>query len=951
MDCESSEGGISDSLRTKTSTVWTHSDGIISTGVREVRSSGEGGCRPSSEGGNRGSKIQPRRFLQSPFCSAEGIRRLASCIGRFSSESIRYPDSLQHGVTQVGLADHSARRLDVDNGHEGRVLPCTNSSGLKKVPPLCLSRQDFPVQSPLFRSQHSSDGVHKSLSTVGEVAETKRSKNSPLPGRLVDISPVKRTSPESKGHSSRVLTKVGNNPKPGKVSAGSSSAKNLSRYRYRFSKVFRFSHNQESRQICIVNKRCNDERPFVSKDMDVHNRTHGLSGEVCSFRPDQDETLSVLAESELVERDRRRFDHDISSSSPEEVAEVVVGQTKTPIRDVFEGSKSGFDSSLRRFVSRLGSDSGSSGDIRSLVSRGKKATYKCFGVKGDLSKPTEMVVSSQEKICGDLIGQHDSSSLYPQTRGNKVRSVMSSGLGSSSVGRTKCGNVDDAIYSRERQCLSRPIESTRPYNPYGVDSKYRDMSRSLESVGDSFSRPIRHQEELPSPKILLSSNRRPSDRYRLPTSQMGQPVPLCIPSVCVDSRGNKQIDKLDQHGSHSNRTMVATEGMASRSVPSVHTTSSTSPSSSRSIEAAPCGDLSPRASQFKSDRLETVKLLVKERGFSQRAAEVIASCRRRSSDILYQSRWEFFHKWCLDRGFSVSNPPVNVIADFLIFLSDNLKLSVSSIKGYRSVLSSVYRHVGLDLSLNQDLRDLVRHFEIKAPPKNSNLVPWNLDVVLKYLMSDNFEPMDSLDLKKLTQKTLFLISLASAKRVSEIQGLSFKVGTQGDNFILSYRPSFRAKTETLKNPLPRSFTLKNLSELVGRESERALCPVRALKFYLNRTKGLSNRSNSLFCSYRKPSKAMTKNGISFFLRDIIKKAHCWISEDMYSSLKVRAHDIRGVATSVRFQKNMSIADIIQSATWRCASTFSNFYLKDVAIVYDDILALGPVIAADQIVTV
>ena len=44
--------------------------------------------------------------------------------------------------------------------------------------------------------------------------------------------------------------------------------------------------------------------------------------------------------------------------------------------------------------------------------------------------------------------------------------------------------------------------------------------------------------------------------------------------------------------------------------------------------------------------------------------------------------------------------------------------------------------------------------------------------MLRHLMSLAFEPLESVSLRALTKKTLFLVSLATAKRVSEIQALS-----------------------------------------------------------------------------------------------------------------------------------------------------------------------------------
>ena len=83
-------------------------------------------------------------------------------------------------------------------------------------------------------------------------------------------------------------------------------------------------------------------------------------------------------------------------------------------------------------------------------------------------------------------------------------------------------------------------------------------------------------------------------------------------------------------------------------------------------------------------------------------------------------------------------------------------------------------------------------------------------------------------------------------RVSELQALSGQVARQGNNIVLSYLPEFVAKTETLSHPLPREFILTRLTAAVGADDEeRLLCPVRALRWYLRRTRSES-RPRQLF---------------------------------------------------------------------------------------------------------
>ena len=148
------------------------------------------------------------------------------------------------------------------------------------------------------------------------------------------------------------------------------------------------------------------------------------------------------------------------------------------------------------------------------------------------------------------------------------------------------------------------------------------------------------------------------------------------------------------------------------------------------------------------------------------------------------------------------------------------------------MLNSVLSLKGFNLSEAPVLEDLVKAFAVEVSRPQITTPNWNLDVVLRTLTLPPFEPLRSASFRDLTKKTIFLLALATAKRVGELQALSHSFAWQGDDVILSYLPEFVAKTEMWSNPLPREFRLKSLTGILGRDAvERLLCPVRALRLF------------------------------------------------------------------------------------------------------------------------
>ena len=78
-----------------------------------------------------------------------------------------------------------------------------------------------------------------------------------------------------------------------------------------------------------------------------------------------------------------------------------------------------------------------------------------------------------------------------------------------------------------------------------------------------------------------------------------------------------------------------------------------------------------------------------------------------------------------------------------------------------------------------------------------------------------FEPLVEASFRNKTRKALFLVAMATAKRVGELQALSFSVSHRGDDLVLHYDPFFLAKTESVSNPLPRSVIVQSLADFVG----------------------------------------------------------------------------------------------------------------------------------------
>ena len=134
-------------------------------------------------------------------------------------------------------------------------------------------------------------------------------------------------------------------------------------------------------------------------------------------------------------------------------------------------------------------------------------------------------------------------------------------------------------------------------------------------------------------------------------------------------------------------------------------------------------------------------------------------------------------------------------------------------------------------------------------PKGRKGIPsWNLSLVFAPADKVHFKPIKEASLKHLTFKTVFLLALGSGKRRSEIhawQNRNIRHQSDWSKVSLYPSPSFLSKNQLAKEG-PDSVApgvITALAPTLDRslKSDRSLCPVRALGYYLDRTSGRIRR--------------------------------------------------------------------------------------------------------------
>ena len=156
-----------------------------------------------------------------------------------------------------------------------------------------------------------------------------------------------------------------------------------------------------------------------------------------------------------------------------------------------------------------------------------------------------------------------------------------------------------------------------------------------------------------------------------------------IRRVLVKLRSSREL-RVNSHSS-----VLASEGMVPGPSGTIVRRSHHTVKSKRSTKTAPLPPLPPKSAYASADCMATIKRFARQAGFSSTVAGQLVFCRRQSTRLNYQARWGTYRKWCRDFGHRSSSPSIAKIAEFLTYMFKRKGAALSTIKGYRAMLSAV----------------------------------------------------------------------------------------------------------------------------------------------------------------------------------------------------------------------------------------------------------------------
>ena len=600
---------------------------------------------------------------------------------------------------------------------------------------------------------------------------------------------------------------------------------------------------------------------------------------------------------------------------------------------------------------------------RPVVSAGAQASHKRVGVASDRSGLSALPGSAPRPSSEIPPGQFYGGCLREQAGGNEVDFHDERGQACISRAKKPAGDTDCKPYSGRIKRVGRFSLAARAGDKHGVAARRRGFSvdRRRLSLGVASGGPVRKLSQSPLKLVSVALSRRARECCRRSGGRVARSGAVRVPtgsdhgaggSEAVDSKAPLRVTR---GASASQRALVSKPAAVGQARP-VNVTDAV-----EHVTSAALGAFSSESDMDEAAPVVGQDAWLTSQGFSAKVSSRLSSARSAPTNSIYDSKWKLFAGYCRDRGLNPYTADGPRVAEFLSFLFECRQASVRTLRGYRSALGSRLRHsTGYDPGVDETLSQLMRSFLRERPIKSRSLIKWDLGLVLRYLKTGKLAHTALLSPRDLTLKVVFLLALATGKRRSELHALDREVGKVGDTWdsvVLRPRADFLGKTHfatggagTFSEIIVPAITAAEGYEV----PDLSLCPVRTLQIYL-RVSGAyrSEGQKRLIISYVKNKvDDIKKQTISNYLKLVVERAYAASASDpeVQQDFSMKAHDLRGIAASLKASRNATMSEILDSGVWQSASTFITHYVKHFSRDdLSDLYSLGPFVAAEKVI--
>ena len=869
---------------------------------------------------------------------------------------------IQDGDTTICEGRRSTERVDDEHRHPRCLSSCSDGTICPEISEIPGGPRSAPVPVTSVWSLDLPPRIYQDFAAGSPITQGSRGEITCVSGRLADSGRFSSTGQTRCLLGSQRVTGLGVDSEPREIEFRSFPGLCFSRHsfqygvRRRYCKTIRGHKGQAGQTTSKVESQPRGDSHAPGIDF-WSPTVHGSNGPT---RQNAAPAHSVENQV-IVEPSHRPVDRQSCSATGAAEKAAVVDISGSSQRSTFGVSGSSVDNVHGRFVLRVGSGAEPASGLRNLEQVSGTTPYKRTRDSSCLAGSEEIFQNSVRQSCQSHDRQPDSCSLHPSFWRDSFQNSERPGVESSEASSQHEHNPMASVYSGIQECNCRLSIPSRTDPRDRVVPEPFSPSKGIREMGSTLVGPICDERQQTIGSVCESFSGSGSLSGRCSLIHLGRSrSDLCLPTFENRSRGDQEVQELFGNPDDSDSSIEGCVIMDT-GIDSVITVENQIGQEPRPVISKGTGqgvNVSRFSRLFQSSRLATLEAIYISDGFSALASELIAKPQRVSTINLYQNRWKQFLRWFKSIEKHPAECTLSIFMDYLVHLSVS-GLGPEAIKGHRAAIGPIYKALGwFDSSKDIHLSLLLRRFRLDKPRTRIACPRWNLELVLnsflKYPYVDPTSGSDyHVELKWLTLKCVFLVALATGRRVSCLRALEydFIVGRGNDHnqqvISLNTLPEFRAKNQRHCDASER-IVIPGIAHLNPREPERLLCPVRCLRIYAKRTADRHTGCLRLFVNWLPGKSEITAGSVSRWVMLAVKQAYENSGDTPPSG--IAAHEVRALSASWAYRNHVHLDDIKASLFWRSDGVFQNSYLRDMSSVSEGLSRLGPIVTAGRVIT-
>ena len=853
-----------------------------------------------------------RKIILPPSVSIKGkscpkIERKTKTYTRFiKAKQIYKKDLVQTSETQRYPASSVRRCLDGEGRSRGRIPPYPNKFPLSAIPKFSMAKRNLSLYSNAFRTLRSSSRFYGHDECCPQKGPGDECQHNCIPGRLAAVGANQERLSRCPEKGSEYFEKFGLFSEPREVRIDSTTNSNLSRSRVENQHDGDQTSCGKSNSIKLRSPKSSDlSFRYLSQTAREPTRLHGVRCPVirrmCSQkkvvksdniflakipeneRQSTEDPSSVLGGSNLVDKFRQCVPMESN-------------ETPTSLLNSLDGCQRG-RVGRSHYQWKVGR--------RKLVSRGETVPHKRFRNPCG-TKNSRIRNSPSTSVHTGLYGQCNDRVFDQQERFNEVE-----------TNNLSCGTTTESVEEREHsfgneacpwasEC-GRRRSVQGDHSPHGVGNPSFGLAKNLRLDTRDSGGSDGYALQSKSPDVRVSLRSSGSLGSRCQNCGLEHVVDsLCIPSSNHAERGVGESTDFQRNLGRSCQTGAPRPDPQ----PDVLRSRINTPSDAISqTKGSGSVDARLRTSILELDRISFLKKMWIEK-YGLEVASKLSKCNRPQTDNQQQIAWKALQGWLLknpEKPFNKSS-----LLEFMIYLFESRGLQPQTVKNCRAALTEPLKLCSnIDLS-SEEFKDLDKAFFLLKPAETRHMPNWSLSKVLKLLSSQDYKNESCSDYN-LLKKAIFLLSLATGNRVSEINAIQrepIRVLRNPDGIGFVVKPGFLYKNQRYGKS-PPDIEIVKITNV-----NKQLCPVETIKKYIKR---VGKKKGPLFVNSR------TKGPLN---PSSLSKLMCMVIDEADPGKIPRGHDVRRAAASLAWSRGLPMSEITRRAFWVSSNTFINRYMAN-----------------------